>query len=150
MDVILLEKIRKLGDLGDTVRVRAGYGRNFLIPQGKAIPATVDNIAEFEARRAELEKTHRQAQEAAATRAETLRGLTVTVARKAASEGKLYGSVGTADIAGAVSATGVEVAKHEVRLPAGPFRQVGEYQVDLHLHADVDVQITLHVVAEDA
>ena len=149
MEVILLEKIHKLGDLGQQVRVKPGYGRNYLIPKGKAIPATEANIAKFEARRAELEKTQQDVQARAAARAKALTDLTVTMSRRAASEGKLYGSVGTVDIAEAVIATGTEVLKQEVRLPEGPLRMLGEHKVDLQLHADVVVTITVNIIAEE-
>ena len=149
MEVILLEKIHKLGELGQQVRVKPGYGRNYLIPNGKAIPATDANIAKFEARRTELEKAQQDAQARAAARAAALAGVNVTIARRAASEGKLYGSVGTVDIAEAVMATGNEILKQEVRLPEGPFRTLGEHKVDLQLHADVVVTITVTIVAEE-
>ncbi len=149
MEVILLEKIHKLGDLGQQVRVKPGYGRNYLIPNGKAIPATAANIAKFEARRAELEMAQQDTQARAAARAAAMADLTVTITRRAASEGKLYGSVGTVDIAEAVMATGNELLKQEVRLPEGPFRMTGEHKVDLQLHADVVVTITVNIVAEE-
>ena len=149
MEVILLEKIHKLGDLGQQVRVKPGYGRNYLIPNGKAIPATATNIAKFEARRAELEMAQQDTQARATTRAAAMADLTVTITRRAASEGKLYGSVGTVDIAEAVTATGNELLKQEVRLPEGPFRMTGEHKVDLQLHADVVVTITVNIVAEE-
>ena len=149
MEVILLEKIHKLGDLGQQVRVKPGYGRNYLIPNGKAIPATEANIARFESQRAELEMAQQDVQSKASARAAAMADLTVTIARRAASEGKLYGSVGTVDIAEAVTATGNELHKHEVRLPEGPFRVLGEQKVDLQLHADVVVTITVNIVAEE-
>ena len=149
MQVILLEKIRKLGNLGDTVKVRAGYGRNYLIPGGKAVPATADNVAKFEARRAELEKAQANAYELATARAEKLKEVAVTIRRKVGSEGKLYGSVGTMDIAQAVTDTGIELEKHEVKLPDGPLRQTGEYELDLNLHADVDARIRVVVAPEE-
>ena len=149
MEIILLEKIRKLGDLGEQVRVKPGYGRNFLIPHGKAVPATAENIEKFESLRVELEKAQQDALAVARGRAEELSEFTITLARKAGSEGKLFGSVGASDIADAVTRAGVEISKYEVRLSSGPLRMVGEYQVDLHLHADVDVQITLIIEAED-
>lgn len=149
MEVILLEKIRKLGELGDKVRVRPGYGRNYLIPHGKAVPATPDNVARLEAKRAELENAQGEALAAATGRAEKLNVLSITIRRKAGSEGKLYGSVGTVDIAEAVTEAGVELAKHEVKLPNGPFRTVGEYEVDLNLHADVDARIKLIILSEE-
>ena len=149
MEVILLEKIHKLGDLGQQVRVKPGYGRNYLIPNGKAIPATAANIAKFEARRSELEMAQQDTQARATTRAAAMADLTVTITRRAASEGKLYGSVGTVDIAEAVTSTGNELLKQEVRLPEGPFRMTGEHKVDLQLHADVVVTITVNIVAEE-
>jgi large subunit ribosomal protein L9 len=149
MEVILLEKIQNLGKLGDKVKVKAGYGRNFLIPSGKAVSATSTNIEKFEARRAELEKHEAELLQKAQTRAEQLNQVSVTIARKAGSEGKLFGSVGTADITEAVMATGVELAKHEIRLPEGPFRTIGEFTVDIHLHADVDSAIRISIVAEE-
>jgi large subunit ribosomal protein L9 len=148
MQVILLEKIRKLGDLGETVKVRQGFGRNYLIPQGKAVPATPENVAKFEARRAELEKAQAEALAAATARAEQLGALTITLVRKAGAEGKLYGSVGTVDIAEEVTKAGVELHKHEVKLPDGPFRLIGEYDVALNLHADVDARIRLIIQPE--
>jgi large subunit ribosomal protein L9 len=149
MEVILLEKIRRLGDLGDKVRVKPGFGRNFLIPHGKAVPATPENVAKFEARRAELEKAQGEALAVAAARAEKLSALTLVIRRKAGDEGKLFGSVSTGDIAEAATAAGVELHKHEVRLPEGPFRAVGEYAVALSLHADVDANVKLRIEAED-
>lgn len=148
MEVILLEKIRKLGDLGKQVRVKPGYGRNYLIPKGKAVPATAENIAKFEAMRAELEKAQSERLEAARTREDRLQGLVVTISQRTASEGKLYGSVGTVDIADAVTAAGIEIAKQEVRLPDGPFRAIGEYEVPIQLHADVEVIIKLNIIPE--
>lgn len=150
MQVILLETIKNLGDLGSVVDVRPGYGRNFLIPQGKALPATKGNLAEVEARRAELEKQAAEQLGAAESRAEKLAEASVTVAAKSGDEGKLFGSVGTANIADAITEqTGVEVAKAEVKLPYGAIRQTGEYEIDLTLHADVTVTITLTVVPQE-
>lgn len=148
MEVILLEKVENLGALGDQVKVRPGYGRNFLIPSGKAVPATKDNIEQFEARRAELEKEAAEVLAAAEARKAQLEGLTITIARKAGDEGRLFGSVGTADIATAATEAGVELAKREVRLPQGPFHSTGEFEVDLHLHTDVDAVLKLTIVAE--
>jgi large subunit ribosomal protein L9 len=148
MEVILLEKVENLGNLGDRVNVKSGYGRNFLIPGGKATPATEEHIKAFEARRAELEKAAADHLAAAEARREKLEDLTVTITAKAGDEGKLFGSVGTSDIAHAVCDAGVEIERHEVRLPEGAFRQVGEYQVALHLHSDVNTEITLIVAAE--
>ena len=149
MEVILLEKIQNLGNLGDQVKVKAGYGRNYLIPHGKAVSATPSNVEKFEARRAELEKMQADQFEKAGIRAEQLKEVSISIARKAGAEGKLFGSVGTVDISEAVRQTGVELAKHEVRLPNGPFRSTGEYTVDVHLHADVEASIKLVIVAEE-
>lgn len=150
MQVILLEKIHRLGNLGDKVNVAPGYGRNFLIPQRKAVPATPDNIARFEAQRAELERAQSDALGRAQARAAQLGELEVTIAAKAGAEGKLFGSVGTADIADAIVALGAECEKREVRLPDGPLREIGDYEVDVHLHADVNVAVKVKVVSEDA
>ncbi|MBK1691142.1 50S ribosomal protein L9 [Ectothiorhodospira mobilis] len=149
MEVILLEKVENLGNLGDKVRVRPGYARNYLLPQGKAKFATAANLAEFEARRAELEKAAAEALAAAEARREKLEAMTVTITAKAGGEGKLFGSVGTADIADAVKAMGVELEKREVRLPEGPLRQTGEYEVDLQLHTDVKATLKVVVTAQD-
>lgn len=150
MEVILLENIGKLGDLGDQVNVKAGYGRNFLIPQGKAVPATRDNIATFETRRAELEAAAAETTAAAQTRADQVTALgTITIEANAGEEGKLFGSIGTRDIADAVTAAGVEVSKAEVRLPEGALREVGEYEVNIHLHSDVDAVVNLAIIAEE-
>ncbi len=148
MEVILLEKLQNLSDLGDKVVVRPGYGRNYLIPKGKAVAATAENVAEFDRRRAELENAQAKALESAQQRAETLREVAVKIARKAGEEGRLFGSVGTADIAEAVTAAGVELHKHEVRLPEGPLRQAGEYDIVVHLHTDVDASVKVEVVSE--
>lgn len=148
MEVILLEKVENLGDLGDRVNVKAGYGRNFLIPSGKATPATEEHIKAFEERRAELEKAAAEALAAAEARREKLTDMTITISAKAGDEGKLFGSIGAVDIAEAICAQGVEVERSEVRLPEGAFRNVGEYQVRLHLHTDVDSEITLVIEAE--
>ena len=148
MEVILLEKIENLGNLGDRVNVKPGFGRNYLLPQGKAAPATAENIAEFEARRAELEKTAAEALALAESRRDSLADMVVTISAKAGEEGKLFGSVGTSDIADAINAAGVEVERNEIRLPEGAFRQTGEYDVDLHLHTDVNVTVKLVIEAE--
>jgi large subunit ribosomal protein L9 len=148
MEVILLEKVENLGGLGDMVNVKPGYGRNFLIPSGKAVAATKDNVAEFEARRAELEKEAAAALAAAEARKAKLDDLTVTVKSKAGDEGRLFGSVGTSDIANAATEAGIELAKREVRLPEGPFHNTGEYEVQVHLHTDVDATIKLVIEAE--
>jgi large subunit ribosomal protein L9 len=149
MEVILLEKIHNLGNLGDQVKVKSGYGRNFLIPGGKAVSATPDNIKKFEARRAELEQVQAESLNKAQARAELINKVSITLSRKAGPEGKLFGSVGTVDISEAVAQTGVTLAKHEVRLPHGPFRTVGEHEVAVHLHADVEATIKLCIVAEE-
>ncbi len=148
MEVILLEKVANLGSLGDKVKVKPGFGRNFLLPQGKATAATEENIAAFEARRAELEKAAAEALAAAEKRAESLNGLQVTIAARAGDEGKLFGSIGTGDIAKAVTDAGQEIERNEVRLPEGPFRMLGEFEVQIHLHSDVDATITLTIEAE--
>lgn len=149
MDVILLENIGNLGGLGDKVTVKAGYGRNFLIPQGKAVPATDANVAEFEARRAELERIAAETLTAAQTRAEAIAALgVITIEANAGEEGKLFGSIGTRDIAEAVSAAGCEIDKAEVRLPEGALRDLGEYTVALQLHPEVMTDITVAVVPE--
>lgn len=148
MEIILLEKIANLGALGDRVKVKPGYARNFLIPKGKATEATGVNLARFEARRAELERVAAEALAKAKARAEQLAELIVTLSVKTGSEGRLFGSVGPADIASAVSAAGIELQKQEVRLPTGSIRQIGEYDVDLHLHGEVKTQIRVNVIAE--
>ena len=149
MEVILLDNIANLGSLGDKVSVKAGYGRNYLVPQGFALPATKANIEEFEKRRAELEKQAPERLDAAQARKAKIDGVSVTIARKAGDEGKLFGSVGTADIAEALTASGTEVDKSEVRLPEGVFRATGVYDIVIHLHADVDANVTINVVAEE-
>ena len=145
MEIILLEKVAKLGNLGDKVTVKPGYGRNFLIPKGKAVRASAERLAEFEQRRAELEKKAAAEFSAAQDRAEMLGRLAVTITQKAGEEGRLYGSVTAKDIADAVSGSGVKLEKHEVRLPSGPIRQVGDYEIKLHLHADLDGTLTVKV-----
>ncbi len=149
MDIILLEKIHNLGDLGDKVTVAAGFGRNFLIPKGKAVPATEDNVKMFEQRRAELEAKAAADLAAAEARAEKLNGMVVTISSKAGDEGKLFGSIGTQDIADAVNAEGVELVKKEVRMPDGVLRLVGEYDIDVYLPSDVQTAIKVVVVAEE-
>ncbi|MCU7918501.1 MAG: 50S ribosomal protein L9 [Candidatus Thiodiazotropha sp. (ex Dulcina madagascariensis)] len=148
MEIILLQKVDNLGDLGEKVSVKSGYGRNFLIPSGKAVPATEDNVKAFEARRTELEKEAAEKLQVAEARKAKLDGLAISITCKAGDEGRLFGSVGTADISKAVMDSGVELAKKEVLLPNGPFRIAGEYEVGLHLHADVDVSIKLNIVPE--
>ncbi|TCK18946.1 LSU ribosomal protein L9P [Thiogranum longum] len=148
MEVILLEKVENLGNLGDRVNVKPGYGRNFLIPSGKATPATEEHIKAFEERRAELEKAASDTLAIAEARREKLVDMTITIAAKAGEEGKLFGSIGAIDIAEAIAAAGVEIERSEVRLPEGAFRNIGEYPVQLHLHSDVDAGITLVIEAE--
>jgi large subunit ribosomal protein L9 len=149
MEVILLENIGNLGGLGDQVSVKAGYGRNYLIPQGKAVPATEANVAEFEARRAELERAAAEALTAAQARAEALGALLmITIEANAGEEGKLFGSIGTRDIADAVTAAGCEIDKSEVRLPEGALRETGEYSIAIQVHPEVMIDITLAVVPE--
>ncbi len=148
MDVILLKKVDNLGGLGDRVKVKPGYGRNFLIPSGRATAATEENIKAFEARRAELEKAAADALAAAQARAEKLEGMTITIASKAGDEGKLFGSVGNSDVADAITAAGVVVERSEVRMPDGAFRMVGEYEVQVHLHSDVNATVNIVVAAE--
>jgi large subunit ribosomal protein L9 len=148
MEVILLEKVENLGAMGDRVKVKAGYGRNFLIPKGKAAAATAENIAMFEARRAELEQAAAEALAAAQARRDQFVDLIIKLSAKAGDEGKLFGSVGTVDIAHAIAAAGVAVERSEIRLPNGPLRQVGEHDVLLHLHSDVNVELKLVIEAE--
>ena len=148
MEVILLEKIANLGNLGDKVTIKGGYARNFLLPKGKATRATPENVAAFEARRAELEKLAAEKKASAEARATQLGELEVTLTAVAGDEGKLFGSIGTADIAEALTACGVPVAKSEVRLPNGTIRVVGEYDVVLHLHTDVEATVRIIVQAD--
>jgi len=149
MEVILLENIGNLGSLGDRVEVKAGFGRNYLIPQGKAVPATESAIAEFEARRADLEAAAATALAAAEARAAAINELgLISIAANAGDEGKLFGSVGTRDIAEAVTAAGCEVDKSEVRLPEGALREIGEYEITIQVHGDVDAIVAIAVVPE--
>jgi large subunit ribosomal protein L9 len=148
MQVILLEKIGKLGNLGDQVNVKAGYGRNFLIPFGKAVPATEANVAAFETRRAELEAAAAAKLAEATARAEKLAELSVTIEANVGEGGKLFGSIGTRDIADAVNAAGAEIDKSEVRMPEGPIREIGSYDVAVQLHSDVIQTVSVTVVAE--
>lgn len=149
MEVILLQKVANLGNIGDRVKVRSGYGRNYLLPEGKATLATAENVKKFEARRAELEKIARDALESAQARAAALEGFKLAITAKAGSEGKLFGSIGTHDIAEACTRQGHKVARSEVRLPSGPLRTVGEHSVALHLHTDVDVVLPVIITAEE-
>ena len=149
MDVILLQKVANLGNIGDRVKVRSGYGRNFLLPGGKATLATPDNVKRFEARREELEKLAREHLSSAAERAEGMKDFKLTITAKAGTEGKLFGSIGTSDVAEAATKAGFKVERSEVRMPNGQLRTVGEHSVGLHLHADVDVPLTVLIVAEE-
>ena len=147
MEVILLENVGNLGSLGDKVDVKSGYGRNFLIPQGKAVPATEENVAKFEARRAELESAAQAALAAAEQRAAAVAELArVSIEATAGEEGKLFGSVGTRDISEAITAAGVDIDKSEVRLPEGVIRELGDYEVMLQLHGSVATSIAVAVV----
>lgn len=148
MEVILLEKVGKLGALGDRVTVKGGYARNFLLPQGRAVLANEANIAEFETRRAELEKATQEQLDEATARAESLNGKTVAITAKAGDEGKLFGSIGTRDIAEAAEAAGLTLDKSEVRLPEGPLRMTGEHEVQCQVHAEVFATITVSVTGE--
>ena len=149
MQVILLDKIANLGGLGDEVTVKAGYARNFLLPKGKAVVANKNNVALFETRRAELEAKLADELVAAQARAAKLAELeAVVITSKAGDEGKLFGSIGTRDIADAITAAGVEVAKSEVRLPLGTLRNVGDYAIDVQLHTDVTVAVNVSIAAE--
>ena len=150
MDIILLEKVRNLGNLGDQVRVRSGYGRNFLIPQGKAAVANAANKAQFEARRAELEKAQAGMLGEAKARAEKMNGASIKITAKAGEEGKLFGSIGTADIAEAMTQAGFALERAEIHLPAGPLKQIGDFEIPVSLHAEVNLKITVSVVAEQA
>jgi large subunit ribosomal protein L9 len=149
MNVILLEKVAKLGNLGDKVTVKSGYGRNFLIPQKKAVPATAANVESFEARRADLEKEAVAKLATAQKRAEELKELELTLAVKAGEEGKLFGSIGTRDLADLISSTGIEASKSEIRLPNGPLRTTGTFEITMQVHADVTTVLTIHVVPEE-
>ncbi len=150
MNVILLEKVPNLGDLGDVVSVKAGYARNYLIPQGKAKPATKENLADFEARRAELEKQAAEAKAAAEATYEKMNGTVVTIPAQAGEEGKLFGSVGTQNIADALIAAGFAVQRRDIRLPEGVLRHIGTYEIAVQLHSDVVADITVDVTPEDA
>jgi len=149
MDVILLDKVANLGNLGDRVKVRSGYARNFLLPKGKATLATSANVARFEARRAELEKAANDALAAAKARAAKFEGFKLTINAKAGSEGKLFGSIGTADIAEAASKAGQALERSEVRMPNGPLRTVGEHVVSVHLHTDINIDLPIVIAAEE-
>ena len=150
MEVILLENIENLGALGDKVNVKSGFARNFLLPGNKAKPATVANIAEFEEKRAELEKVAAEARAAAETRKAAIEALgPVVITAKVGSEGKLFGSIGTNDISDAISAAGCELEKRDVRLPDGALRDTGDHEIAIHLFTDVDVTVTVKIVGEE-
>ena len=148
MEIILLEKVRNLGNLGDQVNVKSGYGRNFLLPHGKAVIANAANKAAFDTRRAELEKNQMVVLEQAKARAAKLDGLTVQITGKVGEEGKLFGSVGTADIAEAVAKQGFELDRSEIHLPAGPLKAVGDFEIPVSLHAEVNIKIIVSVIGE--
>lgn len=148
MELILLEKVANLGDLGDKVKVKPGYGRNYLVPNGKAVRATAKNLADFETRRAELEKLALQKLSTAAERCAALEGFEITLTANAGDEGKLYGSIGPREIADAVTAKGIHLEKAEVIMGEGPIRYTGEHNVLVHLHADVETEIKVFVNAE--
>lgn len=149
MNVILLDNIENLGKIGDLVSVKAGYGRNFLLPKGKAALATKENIVEFEAKRTDLEKAAAEDLSSAKARAELVQGMELVIPANAGSEGKLFGSIGPIDIAEAFSKVGVEVGRSEIRLSDGPLHEIGDFEVGLHLHPEINVEITLKVVAEE-
>lgn len=146
MQIILMEKVANLGQLGDVVKVKQGYGRNYLIPQGKAKRATEANIAEFQAKRAELEKHQAEVLKQAQERAQKLDGLMVQITEKAGEDGRLFGSVTNMDVAEALKAQGIEVSKSEIRMPSGPLKQIGDFPLEIALHADVKATITVSVL----
>jgi large subunit ribosomal protein L9 len=148
MQVILLDKVGRLGNVGTQVNVKPGFARNFLIPFGKAVPATAKNIAEFDARRAELEATAAAKLDEAQKRAEILAAVSITIPANAGDEGKLFGSIGTRDVADALTKAGHAVTKAEVRMPEGPIREIGEFQIDIQLHSDVMQAVKVIVIAE--
>jgi large subunit ribosomal protein L9 len=149
MDIILLQKVANLGNIGDRVKVKSGFGRNYLLPHGKATLATPDNIARFEARRSELEKAAHEHLSSAEQRAAQLKEFKLVIPAKAGTEGKLFGSIGTSDIAEAATRAGIAIQRSEVRLPNGALRTVGDHTVTLHLHADIDVPMAVSIVAEE-
>lgn len=149
MNVILLDKVENLGDIGDLVNVKPGYGRNFLIPSGKAALATKDNLKEFESRRAELEQRAAEELNAAKAREELVRGMELVIPANVGAEGKLFGSVGPLDIAEAFEKVGVEVARSEIRMPDGPIHETGDFTLSLHLHTDIDAEFVVKVVPEE-
>ena len=149
MKVILLDRVENLGAIGDLVSVKSGYGRNYLIPNGKAALATAQNIKELEKKKEELEKRAAEQLEAAKSRGDLIKGMSLTISANVESEGKLYGSVGPVDIVEAFEKVGVTVERSEIRMPDGPIREVGESEINLHFHSDVDIPVTLNVVSED-
>lgn len=149
MNVILLDNVENLGNIGDLVKVKPGYGRNFLIPQGKAALATPQNIKEIEARRADLEKAAAEELGAAKARAKAIDGVDLVISANAGSEDKLFGSVGPIDIVEALSGVQVEIERSEVRMPDGPIHELGEFEVGVHLHSEVDATIKVRVVAAE-
>ncbi len=149
MNVILLESVENLGGIGDLVKVKPGYGRNYLLPQGKAALATPENMKAIEARRAELEKAAAEELAKARERAKSFDGVEVVVKANAGSEGKLFGSVGPVDITEALAEIQVEVERSEIRMPEGPIGEIGEYQVGIHLHSEVNAEITVRVVGAE-
>jgi large subunit ribosomal protein L9 len=148
MDLILLEKVQNVGDLGDLVKVKAGFGRNYLVPQGKAVPATKENLAQFEARRAELEAAAKDKLGQAQARQASLADVVVEITANASEEGNLYGSIGPREVANAVTALGHEINKSEVIMGEGPIRTIGEFDVVVSLHADVDTQVKVIINPE--
>jgi large subunit ribosomal protein L9 len=149
MEVILLQKVANLGNIGDKVKVKPGYGRNFLLPSGKAALATSTNLKKFEERRVEFEKLAADSLTSAQSRAKQLEGFKLNLHAKAGTEGKLFGSVGTADISEALTRAGIAIERSEVRLPGGPIRLIGEHHVKLHLHSDVEIDLPVVITAED-
>ena len=149
MNVILLDKVENLGAIGDMVKVKPGYGRNFLLPSGKAALATQENIAEFEARRGDLEKAAAEDLTAAKARADLVNGMELVIPANVGTEGKLFGSVGPIDIAEAFAKVGVEAARSEIRMPDGPIHEVGDFTIGLHLHSEINVEIIVKVVADE-
>ncbi len=149
MNVILLDNIENLGGIGDLVTVKAGYGRNFLLPQGKAALATKENIADFEARRVDLEKAAAEDLTTAKSREALIQGMQLVITANVGAEGKLFGSVGPIDIVEALSNVGVEAARSEIRMPDGPIHEVGEFTIGVHLHTEINVEVAVNVVAEE-
>jgi len=148
MDVILLEDVANLGELGDKVSVKAGYGRNFLIPQKKAVPASAENVERFQARKAELEKAAQDKLAVARQRAAAIDNLKISLVAQAGEEGKLFGSIGVRDITDAVNAKGIELEKSEVRMPEGPIRALGEFEIEIHLHSEINAILRVEVQPE--